>query len=98
MIAYDSKAGWQIGRHTWKEVACILHEEGQKINVKSVQQQTNGVDSGVFALAFATNILQGKCPENTTKSVEALCQHFHQCLVDRRCRIPKRSLPTANQY
>lgn len=78
--------GRQIKRHVGKQVASILNEEGPTItiNVKPVQQQINGVDCGVFALAFATSILHGESPENTTYSVESLHQHLHQCLEDRR--------------
>ena len=47
-----------------KQVASILHEEGSEIvfNIKSVQQQQDGTDCGVFAIAFLTSMLNGDEP------------------------------------
>ena len=68
--------------HVMKQVATILHEEGpdMTINIKPVQQQTNGLDCGVFAIAFATSLLNGEDPTNVTYDVQQLRPHLLSCL------------------
>ena len=50
------------------------------IDIKPVQQQTNGQDCGVFAVAFATSLPNGEDPTNVTYDVQQLRPHLLSCL------------------
>lgn len=49
-----------IKHHVKKLIASLVHEDGKalRVRVRSVQQQRNGVDCGVFAIAFVTSLFQ----------------------------------------
>ena len=50
------------------------------VRTRKVQKQTNSVDSGLFALAFATSLLNGINPEEETYSVADLRPLLVDCL------------------
>lgn len=50
------------------------------VDSKKVQKQSNGVDCGLYALTFATNLLNGMIPEKQTYSVTNLRLHVFQCI------------------
>eukprot|EP00794_Sanderia_malayensis_P002558 gene2558-2954_t len=52
----------------------------QGINVVPVQQQENGYDCGVFAIAFATCLVNYIPPETVEFDVAQLRQHLFKCL------------------
>ena len=51
-----------ITQTTKELIAKYVHKEKVKINVINVQQQENNSDCGVFAIAFAKCLLEGKDP------------------------------------
>ena len=51
-----------------------------KVNVMSVQQQLNMIDCGLFAIAFATDLLYGNLPSNVSYEHEKMRQHVLICL------------------
>ena len=56
---FDSLYGGVIANHVQKQIAKMLQEDSDHltVHVKPVQQQTNTVDCGVFAIAFPTPFL-----------------------------------------
>ena len=60
--------GGSISHHIRNQVCCILHTELKEVRftIASVQQQTGGVDCGLFALAFARHILETGCLPTST--------------------------------
>ena len=58
----DSMFNGRIAQHTQRQICAILHCSFDKINVTvlPVQQQTNGIDCGVYAIAFAHYIVENK--------------------------------------
>ena len=81
---YDSLRGSRVSWYLLQQIASIVHEEGPElvINSKKVQKQNNGVDCGLYALAFATSLVNGIKPEDETYSVEDLRPHLLQCLQE----------------
>ena len=52
--------------------------------IKSVQQQPNGVDCGVFAIAFATALAFGNDPTRKRFNVKKMHRHLRDCLKVKR--------------
>ena len=52
-----------------------------KIEVMNVQQQNNSYDCGIYALAFATTLLFGKCP--TKFNYINIRNHFIKCMLNK---------------
>ena len=50
------------------------------VEIKGVQQQTNSVDCGLFAIAFATSLAFGEDPANVTYDSKKLRMHLIKCL------------------
>ena len=81
---YDSSSGGNVTNHVKKQVAAILLEEGQEItlNIKSVQQQQNGTDCGVFSIAFLTSLLHGHDPSTKNYRNNELRSHLLPCITN----------------
>lgn len=69
VVLMDSLFNGKVADHIKRQICAILNFTGDqlKINVIPVQQQSNGVDCGVFAIAFANYILINK--KNPTNNV-----------------------------
>lgn len=79
---YDSLYGG-VTQHTKEQVASLLHctsSDTIQIQVQPVQTQTNGIDCGVFALAFATSLCYGKDPCEVSFSRRVMRQHVWSCI------------------
>ena len=50
------------------------------LNVIPVQQQRNGSDCGIFAVAFATCLVLGILPESVQFDLSKMRSHLHSCL------------------
>ena len=50
------------------------------VEIKGVQQQTNSVDGGLFAIAFATSLAFGEDPANVTYDSTKLRMYLIKCL------------------
>ena len=66
-----------------KQIARMLHEEGPRIKivVQPVQQQTNLVDSGLFAIAFATSLVNAEDPCKVQYDRTLLRSHLKESLM-----------------
>lgn len=53
--------------------------ENLKLHIPKIQQQDNSVNCGVFAIAYATSILNGENPEKLVFDSEKLRQHLISC-------------------
>ena len=51
-----------------------------RINARSVQRQGNGVDCGVFAIAFAVELAFGESPEKKLLEPNSMRNHLSGCL------------------
>ena len=71
-----------IKKYVGKQVASIIRELSPQLTVRitAVQQQQNGTDCGVFALAYATSLLHGQDPESVTYDTSKLRSHLLHCL------------------
>ena len=47
-----------------------------KVNIMSVQQQLNAIDCGIFAIAFATDLLHGNPPSDVLYKHEKMQKHL----------------------
>ena len=67
-----------IKKYVGKQVASIIRELSPQLTVRitAVQQQQNGTDCGVFALAYATSLLNGQDPESVTYDTSKLRSHL----------------------
>ena len=82
MNYYDILSGSGVSWYFVQQLASIVHvnESELVINTKKVQKQNNCVDCGLFALAFATSLLNARNPEEQTHSVTDLRPHLLQCI------------------
>ena len=79
---FDSMNQGYVAKFTKQQLAsflCIQNAE-MKLIMKSVQQQANTVDCGVFAIAFATSIAFGQDPSKQRFDVTKLRNHLFECL------------------
>ena len=74
-----------VTNHVKKQVASILYEKTPEIvlNVKSVQQQQNGTDCGVFAIAFLVSLLNGDDLSRQTYGNNLHRTHLLRCISNR---------------
>ena len=65
---YGSLSNVKISLDVAKQIASFSFCDLPKIlvEIKGVQQQTNSVDCGLFAIAFATSLAFGEDPANVT--------------------------------
>ena len=80
----DSYFCGTVNDHIKRQICSILNctEDLLKINVVSVQQQTNGVDCGLFAISFVHHILSENCnPEDLRIDPVKLRPHLLRCLT-----------------
>ena len=96
---YDSLRGSRVSWYLLQQIASIVHEDGPQlvINPMKVQKQTNSVDCGLYALAFATSLVNGINPEDETYSVEELRPHLLKCLQDGKMKQFPRESETTHQ-
>ena len=81
ILVYDSMYQ-SIGTFTKKQIAAILASQQQQVVVKmmNVQRQTGGYDCGLFAIAFATAIVNGIHPTELTFKQDSMRKHLYECL------------------
>ena len=77
---YDSMFHDVIELEVEEQVQDLLAESFIGINTVPVQQQLNGSDCGVFAIAFATCIVYGIKPEDVTFDIPKMRPHLVECL------------------
>lgn len=94
---YDSLRGSRVLWYLLQQIASIVHENGPQliINPMKVQKQNNSVDCGLYALAFATSLVNGINPEDETFSIEELRPHLLKCLQEGKMKqFPRESETT----
>ena len=79
---YDSLFHGRIRDHVKLQICNIYKSENSllQINIRSCQQQTNGVDCGIYAVANAFYILSGTDVSNIKIDENRMRAHFLQCL------------------
>ena len=81
----DSLFNGRIADHTKRQICSIVNYEQDvlKIIALPVQQQSNGVDCGVFAIAFISYILsQHKSPIDAKFNSSKMRPHLLHCLLE----------------
>ena len=58
----------------------VLADSFQKLEYAPCQQQRNGSDCGVFAIAFATSLVFGSNPQNLNFDITKMRPHLVACL------------------
>ena len=80
---YDSMySSVTVGTYTKKQIASILCTEQSRIELHTmdVRLQAGGSDCGLFAIAFATAIVNGVPPDKFIFDQANMRQHLYQCL------------------
>ena len=87
----DSLSRGKIAKNVEKKICALLicKEPVIKVATNLVQQQENGVDCGVFAIAYTTSLALGKNPSLCSYSVSLMRQHLVSCLGKENVPIPK---------
>ena len=83
---YDSLYCGNIPSHVVKQICSIVHYMGRElcIRVATVQQQTNGTNCGLFAIANATSLLHGIDPETVTFNEYETREHLLNCIEGKK--------------
>ncbi|XP_022807132.1 uncharacterized protein LOC111344187 isoform X1 [Stylophora pistillata] len=77
---YDSLFNDVILDDLEQQVESLVGEDFQGINVVPIQQQSNGSDCGVFAIAFATSLVYTLDPNIPQLNVSKMRLHLYACL------------------
>ena len=78
---YDSLKKKHISKDVTAQIASYAYHPGPQLTIlsKSVQQQGNGVDCGVYAIAFTTSLVYGSNPEKESYD-KKIRPHLVECL------------------
>ena len=81
VFVYDSLYP-SVGSNTKLQIAALLNTSAPHISLEVVncQRQRGGSDCGLFAVAFATALANGLCPESYTFKQKEMRQHLYNCL------------------
>ena len=77
---FDSLYHDIISQEVEDQVKDLLADSFQKLEYAPCQQQTNGSDCGVFAIAFATSLVLGSTPQDMTYDIAKMRLHLVTCL------------------
>ena len=79
---YDSLKKKHISKDVTAQIASYAYHPGPQLTIlsKSVQQQGNGVDFGVYTIAFATSLAYGGNPEKESYDKKKIRPHLVECL------------------
>ena len=71
-----------ISKNVTPQIASYVYHTGPQLTIlsKSVQQQSNGVDCGVYVIAFATSLTYGGNPEKESYDGKKIRPHLVECL------------------
>ncbi|XP_065653455.1 uncharacterized protein LOC136080567 [Hydra vulgaris] len=88
---FDSLFHGSISLHTKRQICYLLHcqEKNLTFKVLPIQQQTNGVDCGIYAIAWARQILETKSIPSTYLTFEQseMRSHLLKCILNNRLEI-----------
>ena len=79
---YDSLKKKHISKDVTAQIASYAYHPGPQLTIlsKSVQQQGNGVDCGVYAIAFTTSRAYGSNPGKESYDEKKIRPHLVECL------------------
>ena len=80
----DSLNSGTIPNHVKQQICAIMHTDLDiiRFHIASVQQQTGGVDCGLFAIAFARHVLaHNQLPEGTSFSQSSMRRILRESLT-----------------
>ena len=86
---FDSLSGNKVPNELNRVIAeySMCKEDDLQLKIKSVQQQNNGVDCGVFAIAFATSLAHGNDPCTAAYNVPLMRSHLIKCLQQKKMEL-----------
>ncbi|XP_065650019.1 uncharacterized protein LOC136078332 isoform X1 [Hydra vulgaris] len=88
---FDSLFHGSVSMQTKRQICAILHcqQKNLVLKVLPVQQQTNGVDCGIYAVAWARQILETKGVPSTNMMFEQseMRSHLLKCISNNRMDI-----------
>ena len=75
---YDSSQKESLNKNLVKQIARLRKSEDTELRIisKAVQQQGNGYDCGIFAIAFAADIAYNHKPEQRTYNQSVMRKHL----------------------
>ena len=78
VFLYDSLQKESLNKNPVKQIARLRKSEDAELRIisKAVQQQGNGYDCGIFAIAFATDIAYNHKPEQRTYNQSVMRKHL----------------------
>lgn len=79
---FDSLSHDIIEREVKEQVESSMADSNVEITSMPVQQQQNGSDCGIFAIAFSTCIVFYLDPRDMTFDIPRMRPHLSQCLKD----------------
>ena len=79
---FDSLSHDIIEREVKEQVESSMADSNVEITSMPVQQQQNGSDCGIFAIAFSTCIIFYLDPRDMTFDIPRMRPHLSQCLKD----------------
>lgn len=79
---FDSLSHDIIEREVKEQVESSMADSNVEITSMPVQQQQNGSDCGIFAIAFSTCIVFDLDPRDMTFDIPRMRPHLSQCLKD----------------
>lgn len=77
---YDSLYQDVICQEVVDQTNDVLGGRLNSLDYVSVQQQNNGNDCGIFAIAFACYLANGRDPRQVTFDPSRMCPHLAECL------------------
>lgn len=82
VLVYDSLTSGDISFQTKQQIAALIYSNKSKVKViiPRVQQQSNGSNCGLFALAFAYSLSAGQDPSTVIYKEKQLRSHLLTCL------------------
>ena len=86
---YDSLPGSTLSDEIKSTMSAFsfCEEDMLVLEVQPVQKQNNGVDCGVFAIAFATALANGKDPTTLSFDVPKMRDHLVNCLKQKKMKL-----------
>ena len=79
---FDSLSHDIIEREVKEQVESLMADSNVEITSMPVQQEQNGSDCGIFAIAFSTCIVFDLDPRDMTFDIPRMRPHLSQCLKD----------------
>ena len=82
---YDSSQKESLNKNLVKQIARLRKSEDAELRIisKVVQQEGNGYDCGIFAIAFATDIAYSHKPEQSTYNQSVMRKHLLEQLENK---------------